>query len=473
MYRTVTRTLGAALVLFWGVTLVGCDDDISSIQDVDIQPDLEISQSSVTFVDGQTPPPTFEVTYQGVDDHPEASASGDLEVTKEEEEGTAENGSQVWSLNYTTSLEANSVGEQVSIEASGEGNTFNESISVQVNNPISVSDTVVSELAAVADYEDNLRDRSAEGGTSIDVVEDTYSENSTGVHSLQVNGSSSGSFTIERQANLPNLDIFSFLVKPNPNTDFDLTITFEEEADGNTRTEEITVSVPSGNEWRKFSIAAGQLFGNFNPVAERAGGNGPLTSVTFSADSDVTYHVDQLGYGTSQNVLVEIDDFERTTGAYGPPFCPPTFTFSENVAEISDGPTSRSIAGTGCFGYNYNEDFGAVSLLRLDATNDGVVSLRIGEVSTTFKLFVFLETEEGAGGYTFDNGIEVVVEPGSEWRRITVPFADLGGADVDPSALKDPGLTNVGFESRRLDDDDSDTPIEFLIDEIKLFGAAQ
>jgi hypothetical protein len=44
----------------------------------------------------------------------------------------------------------------------------------------------------------------------------------------------------------------------------------------------------------------------------------------------------------------------------------------------------------------------------------------------------------------------------------------LGGEDADPSALKDPGLDNVGFEVRRLSSDDSSDPVDFLLDDLKL-----
>jgi len=420
---------------------------------------MQVSTASVTFVDGQTPPPTITVEYQGIDRHPEATASGELQVEKVEESGSPEQGSQVWSLTYGGSLEQDQVEENVLVQTTGDGQEIADTLSVQVNNPISVSESFASNLAGIAHYEEP--DRSAQGGTSIQVDDTQASSNSTGSNVLQVNGSSSGSFTLERRASLPDMDIFSFLIKPDPNTDFDLTVTLEEESGDSTRTEEITVTVPAGNNWQRYAIAAGSLFPNFDPVAQRAGGSGSLTSVTFSANSDVTYYIDQLGYGTSTRALAEIQDFENTTLEYN--FGGVELDTSSSVAVPSDGFISRDVdsPGDGGFGYNYDG-------LSLDANGSSIVSLWIGNVTKAFNLYVFLETPSGEGGYSYGNGMEVEIEGGSEWRRVTVPVTQLGGEDADPSALKDPGLDNVGFEVRRLSSDDSSDPVDFLLDDLKL-----
>lgn len=460
--RSFYHKLSVALIglLFVGGAIVGCDSSPSSVEDFDIQPNLEVSTSSVTFVEGQTPPPEIELTYQGLGSHPELSATGALQLTNKEEEGSGEDGTQVWSMTYTEELDQSFVQEQVVVQASGEGGNIMDSVSVRVNNPISVAETFESRLAVAADYEDDSRDRVARNGTSIQLDEEDVSENSTGIHSLQVDASPSGSFTIERRASLPDMDLFSFLVKPNPSTDFDLTITFEEEANGDVRTEELTVTVPSGSGWRKYSIAAGQLFPNFDPVAERLEGSGPLTGVSFSADADVTYHVDQLAYGTSQDEFVEIEDFERTTNEYS--FGGTTLDTSPNVPEQSDGFTSRVIDGSGGgFGYNYDN-------LSMNANGSSAVSFWVGGVSKGFNLFIFLESSNGEGGFEYGNGIEEKIEAGSEWRRVTVPISELGGDNPDPSVIQDPGLSNVGFEVRRLEDDGSEDPINFLLDEVSL-----
>jgi len=459
MHRIATVSLRLLIALVLSLALLGCDDSPTSVQDFDVQPNMEVSASSVTFVDGQTPSPKIEVTYQGIDRAPEGSVTGALQLEKQSETGSPDGGSQVWALSYGEDLNQDQVNESLILSTSGPGREIADTISVQVNNPISVSASFESDLAAVADYEE--RDRSEQGETSIQINDTQASPNSTGKNVLQVDGSSSGSFTIERRASLPEIDIFSFLVKPDPNTDFDLTITFEEEAGSETRSEEVTVTVPSGDTWQKVSIAAGSLFPNFDPVAERAGGNGPLTSISFSADSDITYYVDQIDYGTTSETLVEIADFEKTTLEYS--FGGVELDVSENVATPSDGFISRDLdsPGDGGFGYNYDG-------LRLDATGTSVVSLRIGQVTEDFNLYVFLETDNGEGGFSFDNGTEVEISGESEWRTITIPVTDLGGDDADPSALKDPGLNNVGFEVRRKDGDDSSAPIDFLIDDIWL-----
>lgn len=458
MRRTLTLSLVVSVAVCLGI-FVGCDSSPSSVQDFEIQPDMQVSTASVTFVNGQTPPPTITVEYQGIDSPPEATTSGALQVEKVEESGSPEQGSQVWSITYGGSLDQDQVVENVFVQATGEGQGIADTLSVQVNNPISASESFESDLAGVADYEEH--DRSAEGGTSIQINTEQASPNSTGGNVLQVNGSPSGSFTLERRASLPDMGIFSFLVKPSPNSDFDLTVTLEEESGDSTRTEEITVTIPSGDNWRKYSIAAGSLFPNFDPVAQRAGGSGPLTGVTFSADSDVTYYVDQVGYGTSAQTLVEIQDFENTTLEYS--FGGVELDTSSTVAVESDGFIARDVdsPGDGGFGYNYDG-------LSLDATGSSVVSLWIGNVTKAFNLFVFLETANGAGGFNYGNGTEVEIAGESGWRRVTIPVTALGGENADPSALNDPGLNNVGLEVRRPSGDDTSDPIDFLLDDVKL-----
>jgi hypothetical protein len=442
--------------LFAGAALTGCDDSPTSVDDFDIQPNVSVSTSSLSLViSGAESSVDFDVQYQGLSTHPTAEGSGVLSLTKSAENGEPSNGSQTWSVGVSESV-SGIVEETVVVRSPTGDREIVDSLTVSVA-PFVVTSDFSSRFAVIADYEDAQRDSVASGGTTFEIVNDVAS-GSNGIRAMQVNASGSGAVTFERRASAPNADRFTFLVKPNPNTDFNLTLTFTEEASGAETEHEFTVPVNAGSQWLKYGIVFSQIGADFNPVATRAGGNGPLLSVSLSADQAVTYHVDQLMLGDANGAQVEIDDLERTSTAYGPPFCDPTFGESGDVAAVSDGFTARTVQGTGCFGYNYSSDG---SDLFVDVSGSDVVSF-LANGTPGDSIFVFVETPEGdagrPGGFTFDNGIQVGLPQTGSWARVEVPLDSLGDA---PAVLNSAGISNVGFVARGEDPD-------FAIDDIKI-----
>jgi hypothetical protein len=451
MRTTLQQTLRLFLIVAVGVFLTACDDSPSSVQDFDIQPDVQFSTNSVTLivsgdVEGSNRS-QVTVSYQGLNEHPQAQASGEVGVEKVTETGDPqEGGEQTWEIAYDQSVDG-VIQEQVDFTAPSATGDVSGSVTVTVS-AITIQSDFSPTFAAIADYEDAQRDSSATGGTQISLDTETVSPNSNGAQSLQVDGTPGGSVSFTRRASLPDSDRFSFLVRQNPNTTFTLTVTFNEEVDGNQVARQVEIPVPSGASWLKYIIEFDQISEDFNPVATRAGGNGPLTGIEFSADADVTYHLDELLFGDAQGAKVEVMDFERTSLAYGPPFCPPTFDLSDDVATESDGFTSRSIVGGGCFGYNY-------SGLNVDVDANDVLSFR-AKATAGDSLDVFVETG-GAGGF---GGSVRVGLPVDTWGTVEVPIGDLG---ADPSALRNPGISNVGFTA-------AGTEPDILLDDVKIIS---
>lgn len=460
MYRIATLSLCLVAALLVGA-LAGCDDSPTSVEDFEIQPDVSVSRTSITFIAGQTPAPTFTTQYQGLDSHPTVEGSGGLSLEKVEETGTPQNGSQTWAVRFEGSIEGSAAQETVTLRASSGGREITEAVSVQVNNPVSIVEDFASTLAVVTDYEGDGRMVTTSGGTAVDTVRgaDAVAENSNGLSALRVNDSGSGAVTFERRTNAPGADVFSFLLRSEDA--FTLTVTLTDEAGGEAQAFDVEVPVEGGGMWRKYSVAAGQLFDGFDPAAARSGGDGPLLSVSLSASDAVTYVVDELFLGTTDGgPAVEINDFEETNLAYGPPFCPPTFENTGAVADMSDGFTAQRISGDGgCFGYNFQTESGGPALF-LDAPSGGTLTLIIGQVEAAFNLNVFIETPDGA----FGNGVVLPIEEGEAFREITVPFSDLGG---NPATLRSAGITNVGFDASLSEDSEADG-LGFTIDDIKL-----
>jgi len=465
MRRIVHYSLRLLVAVALGVFVAGCDESPTSVQDFDIQADVRPSTSDVVFFAGQSPNPSFEVTYQGLDEHPVAESTGDLQLNQVTQTGSPDRGEQVYELSFPRDVNGNSESALVQITSVRDGEQLVDSIEVQINNPISVTEDFMPLFAGVADYEDDERETLTSGGATVTSTQDV-SPNSSGLNAIDVSMGSGGEVTFDREANLPGLPVFTFLARSDPNTDFNLTVTFTEETDGGTSSYDIDVPVQSGATWRKYTIAVGQLFADFNPVFEEAGGNGLFQSVSFSVDQDnVTFGLDELAFGVASAPVVEIEDFEQTTNAYGS-FSNITISDTTVVGPNADGPVARTMTwvdGGNFFGYNYDR-------LRFDGASGGDVKLQIGRVTRGFDLFVFVETVDDngrAGGYSFDAGQTVAVDAGDDFRQIAVPLGDLG---TDASALLDPGIVNVGFEIRRRSNDDTEEPISFIIDNIRLQG---
>ena len=444
MRRTATSSLSIFLILVLGVALVGCDSSPTSVQDFEVQPNLEASSNSLSLVlaQGNT---SFQTSYQGLDSHPQAEGTGGLSLEKSNESGTPEDGSQEWSVGYTESPDG-VVQENIILRSAGGGGEVVDTLSVTVSRFI-VRSSFSNTSAVIADYEGSQRSLSTTGGTSAAFDSTVVSQNSAGVASLMIEGSPNGSATISRRTNAPDSDRFSFLVHPDPSTSFTLTLTFTEETGGGTTTHEVDVPVEAGDQWLEYGIAFSQIGDDFNPVASRSGGNGPFVSVEMSADANATYYVDGLSFDSGDRMVAEIHDFDRTSFEYS---CV-TLSTSNDVADASDGFNSREIDGSGCFGYNY-------ATLRADLSPDGVISARVN-ASEGDELYIFLETRNGnAGGYEYGNGTTVTLPTGG--RQTIAGTASNPGDDV--AALQDPGLQNIGLESTQ------GNTSTFLIDDIRL-----
>jgi len=445
--RSVSRYLLPFILLLTLGTLTACDSSPSSVDDFDIQPDLKspASASLVLIGDART---TFTVTYQGLDGALQIAPSGDLVTSVVSEEGSPQRGgTQEIEVTYDGQISGNSiVRETIAIAGQAGGVQIADTVSVSVA-PFVVSTDFEPRFAVVSDYDE--RTRSETGGASATVVESSSLNltRSTGVNSLEISDpGTGGSVTFERRASAPSADRFSFIVRPDPSTDFELTLTFTEDIGGGTASYDYTIPVESGDEWVEYGIGFDQINPSFDPVDSRAGGSGPLESVTLSADANVTYAVDDMMLSTAELDVVEVDDFEAATLEYS---CV-TLEGSSDVADESAGFTSRRVDGGGCFGYNYNG-------LKVNLPNNGVLSLRVKGSVDGDALFAFLETPSAAGGYNFDNGTEIALPAATEWTTVTIPLSAMGD---EPSAIYTEGLNNVGFESRGTDPD-------FLIDDVQ------
>lgn len=564
MYPTATRLLGVALVLLWSVTLVGCDDEISSVEDLDIQSLADFDASELTVLAGNPSEPTqFDVTYQGLDTAPELTTSSDqLQVEVAEEEGSLETGSTTWNVLYTGSVDGSGLSESLTLSVQGDAENLEETIPVQVQNPlrtsqeaftfvagqspqpsitvdyegiesapvleadgapvdielvtdegdpqdggsrtwlleyaepidgdsvtevlqlvsesgsasysraievqfnnaITVSSDFSSEFISVEDFETEFSVPEVEDqGATTSSIEQAAAENSIGLNALEIDAAAGDPVTLVREASLPDLNVLSFLVRPDPNDEINLTLILEEEVDGEIVEREVGLLIEPGSEWVQYEVALDALLEDFNPVAERADGNGPLQSISFVTGSDVSYAIDDVMMGTTDGPQAEINDFEVTNSAYGS-FSDIELDFSDVVEEGSPGFTSRSFSyaeGGNFFGYNFNNN--GADIFFANAENGDLV-LSMGQVSEDFGLYTFVETPEGAGGYGFDSGQTIEIEASDGWQEVRIPLSELGD---DPSALLNPGIGNIGFELRR-EDEDAEEPLELLIDDIRL-----
>jgi hypothetical protein len=345
------------------------------------------------------------------------------------------------------------------VDPDGSADTTTVTIDVQPSAPGPAPGPT---LVSTADYEDGQRDSSATGGTTLQPDSSVVSPTSNGLTSLRIDATAGGTATLERPANLPRSDRLRFLLKPSPDTSFALSLTFVETDDGSEETHEVSVPVDTGDTWQRVEVPFSDLGPGFDPVAPRAGGNGGFLRLELSADEAVTYHVDEFEFGTESRGHTELMDFERTSLAYGPSFCPPTFEDSSDVAVESDGFTARHVMGSGCFGYNYGSGPNRPGLF-VDAEGSDVLSLRLkSDVGGTLRAFV--ETPFGTGGFTTENAVTVPLPTSNSWTRVEIPIDSLGD---DPSALRSPGIWNVGFVASGPDGGEAD----FLIDDVKVVGA--
>ena len=452
-------------VLAASLAVAGCDQTgPTSAEDFDVQPLVSVSTSGLTFTAGQDPPATFTVRYQGLDAAPEPVAAAGVDFELIAETGSAQSGTRTFAVRFSGDVPtAGSVDAVATVRATSGGREITQNITLRVNSPLSITNDFQSRLAVVEDYEGDGQSFTATGGATAEVVTEGVSPNSSGFRALKVTGGGPGSgVTLNRTVNAPGQGVFSFLVRPETADDFTLTVTFRDRAGADTRQFDVDVPVTGGGDWRRVSIAATQLFADFNPVAVRSGGDGPLTGVTFTASTAATYLLDDVAFGTGDGPSVEVNDFERTSFFY---IGATTFEDIDVSNALGDGAQARRFTytnGGNFFGYNYQNDGPA---LFLNAGSNGALSIVVGQVTKAFDLYVFIETAGNA--YSYGSGVVVPIEASDAFRTVRVPLANLGGS-VD--ALGNPGITNVGFEVRRRAADTTTDPISFVFDDVKLIG---
>lgn len=474
MRRSATIVTGLLLLvsLTW---LAGCDafeSSPSGVEDFDIQGNINTPTGRTVTPDLR---PKFSVDYQGLSAPPTASAPAEiLAIDTVSTEGEPERGgARTWRVRLTTEeIDEVLIQEPVVVRGNtASGASITDTLLVSATTTLSIERDFSTSFATIADFEGDVDDSSygdnevetepyggsqrtvnTSGGTATSIVSGSSNQpgGSNGTSFLEVEGSSSGSVTIDRWASVPDSDAFYFLLRP-ASSSFNLTVTLTEEKGAGTQSYELELPVPAGGGWFRVGVPS-RFFEGFNPVASRAGGDGPFTSVDFSADSDVTYAVDQIVFGQEGgHAQVEVHDFERTSLAYGPPFGSNNFGFAMGADSIdaeSDGLTSRRISGQSFFGYNYT--------LFVEVDGNDVLTFRAkGSTETPGQdqIETFLEAN-GQGGFGTGNIVTVTAPEGS-WETFEIPISDLGN---DPSVLQDPGISNVGFNARGT----------FLIDDIKI-----
>lgn len=460
MSRFVSLGFPFFILLTAGLVFTGCEDTPTAVEDVELQAFMEVSTTGFTV----SPEKSIEVeaSFQGLDEFPSAT-SPNLNLQEVSREGDPSEGIVRYEVGAGGSLESVLSSEQVLIEGQSGGQNVTDTVSVAAT-PLNLSSEFTSDFVAL-DFEGDVSSRSylpdetgvtepvyqgsqrtitAEGETDHALVNPSPPSFSTpqdvnqppgsnSVRYLSVDASSGDALKIERQANLAGLDYFTFLVRPQGNEQFTLTVRLQEEQGGSTITHEADIPVPNVDGWLKYQITYDDLenffdISDFNPVDQRSGGNGPLKSISFVTDADVEYGLDQILFGIEGvGARAEIHDFEEPTLAWGPPFVTDNeYGFSESVDAESDGYTSHSVSGTSTFGFNFGDDIAGVALLYLDVDSDDVLSFRARAQSGTASFSASLTSFEGG----FDGSASRDLT--DTWQRYEVPIGELGD---DPAAL--------------------------------------
>ncbi len=458
--RTFATTCLSVLVLMLAsITLTGCDETPGTVNDIAIQPDLSFPSSiAVIILDDGTGQTEFTLEYQGLDEPPSLeSSNADLVLERLSQSGTPETGEQRWRASYNQ-VPDDILDETLTLSTTANGQSLTRSIAALIAE-IQITTDFTPSFANVIDYEDEVRSIETAGGATAEIVENA-SPNSSGINSLQFDAVSGGSVTISNETNGVGADRLTFLVFPDAGSTVPLEIRVVERVDGGQEARTLTIPITPGSEWRKYGIEFDKFSEVIDPVSSASGGSGSLLSVQFTSGGTGTVFLDEIALGTETENVAEIHNFDSTSNAYGS-FSDIEFGTSNNVADVADGITSRTLSyttGGNFFGYNYNT-------LRADLTVSDVLSLNVGEVSRDFVLFAFVESQDDSGGYTFNGGVEVDISASDGWEQVTIPLSQLGS---DPSVLLNPGMRNVGFEVRRAPGDESTEPIEFLLDDIQL-----
>lgn len=491
MKRLVTFFLTATLLGFFSIGLSGCDESPNSVEDFPVQGTMD-SPSGITV--SSTISPVFSVSYQGLEQPPTAtllSSEGDFSIEQDTVTGDPVRGGMT---RFKVSLATQQIQEAIRtvnlvLEGTDQnsGRTITDTLSTVATTKLFASTNFTSNFFSFADYEGDVDSTSyeeASGGpdtllTNTDPFPGTQRQISTsganytinnadppgfeipssstnqpagsnGVRYMDVaNSTPGGTITIRRRMNLPDSDTFFLLVRP-ADRQTTLTLSFTEVTDGSdgssgnaaTTTHEFSFPLTPGTGWLKLGIPFDEIDPGFNPVAPRSGGNGPLVSLTVSADASVTYGIDEMLFGTLDESeplpKAEFHDFETTTNAYAPPFCGGTYGFTEDVASGTDGFFARTMTNAGCLGYNYGGGVGPPMMVFLDVDGNDVLSFYGKGVGADRTLSPFLQTN-GAGGY---GGSVQRTLPQGTWKKFEIRLDQLGS---DPSALLENGIRNIGF----------------------------
>jgi len=492
MRRSFTTFCTTAILAILAIGLVGCDSSPTSVEDFDIQGTMD-SPSGITVSPDIAP--EFTVSYQGLEESPTASfaeSGGDFNLEKMSDEGDPKQGG---TSRWKVTLAASQIQEAIKIASlvvkgtdQASGRTITDTLATVATTKLFAATDFTSSFVTFADYEGDIDSTTYVNDADNTLLDNTdpypgnersyqtsgagYTLNnpdpagfglpantnntpagSNGVRSLTIsNSSAGGALTIRRRMNLPNSDAFFFLVKP-PSRQVTLTLEFTEVTDGTdgsggnatTATRSFAVPLTPGTGWLKLGIPFSEIDSDFNPVAPRSGGNGPLMSITFKVDAPVSYSVDELLFGTLANgealPRAEFHDFETTTNAYGPPFCGGTYGFTSDVPTGSDGFTGRRVTGANCLGYNYGGGLGPPPMIFVDADANDVLSFYGKGVGQEDTVSPFIETANGDGGFSGGNAVSTTL-PQDQWQKFEIPLSQLGS---DPSALLNPGIRNIGF----------------------------
>ncbi len=439
---------------------------------VDIQkilPEVTSDQTSLSFEipEGETASEDRElvVSYRSLDDVPtfelqNEEGPGEFIVEAGESEGSAEDGSTTYIIRY----ESDDVTTESTADLVFEGSNAN--LEMDATHTVALTGSgellgvdgqagVNTDFLNVADYEERSITEFGPllGPASSEIVRDAPAE-AGGAESLSITGPLGSGVTLEREAQLNGVDRFSFYAKGDPDRIVDLEWTFRDDAGGEA---EFTQSLERNAPWLYYEVSAEEagidmLNGNLVEIDVEIG--------RISEDDEVTFLIDDLNFGNEDGTLFSYFDFDEATFNYE--FGDFSRDFTNDVDPDSYGTRARTKTGNdddGGTGFGFNYDW--IGLPDADLEND-VLSMRIGNVSDDFTLFIFLETRGDIGGFVFDSGIEISIPAGAEWEVYEVPLGQLGD---DASALDsqngEGALRNVGFEIRDASDD-----VTFFMDDI-------
>lgn len=419
---------------------------------------------------GVSDPDTVVVSYVGLDARPEFSGPdvltddpvGTFELVDEIEEGTAAEGSTSFVFTYESDNEEEDTEAVFSL--SGTNSDFPEPFD-ELFAEVAITGSgglegvvgqegVLTRFLNVADYEERSID---ENGASAEVVGDAAQE-ASGVNSLEISGGSGSGVTLSRTAVLGDANFFAFYGKGDSNQNVDLIWTFTDDTGSSS---EFVQSLRAGSDWLYYEIPAAEA-----GIDELSG---TIASITVDIDgipsgAEVSFNIDELIFGADDQVNFSFFDFDNTTNAY--------VSFNDNfeaeytdmVAPDASGFRARQYTvddgeGENFFGFNYDD---LLQLPAADLEND-VFYMRVGEVSHSFTLLIFLETIDEDGAFSSESGARVSIAEGNEWQTIEIPLSELGSVASALEFATGGGIDNVGFEAEDMTDG-----LSFKVDDISI-----